>query len=649
MRRVGFYRGGVLGVCLVAGVVCSLGVVGWYFVGQEPVQREITRSRLLGGALRELGVSRSATWSPNAAAGLLAITSTHEARDGLVADGHLYVATSGGLLVFSERGRYEKTLTWLEGLGSSDLTAMAQLGSHVVCGTSDGSLVMLGADKPDRVSLQQASEAGSAPRAAITELVSQGKLLYAGTYGAGLVVWDGQRAAHVTTSKEGDSLREVTALALDDGRLAVGTSEGLVFLRQGERLVRVLALGEEGTRARRDRITALAWDGALLWVGTPQGLLRVDAERRTTVVRPSTSITSLLSTAGRLYIGTIDEGVIVLDASREERRLCGRERIVRVRLLGARPVAFTTRGTFDLASAAALPLTESPPRSLASPYVTALAAHQGEVWVGTRDRGIDVLDSDGHLLRHALAEGSDPPYVHDLVFHHDVALAATARGVIPLDLRGHPQGRRNPALRGEIEDTTTLLSTVAYATHRGVIVVDGDGVESRISVEDGLPTSEVYAVAFGQGGRLYAGTSAGLAVLSPDFSVDSGQAPNRSWITALATSSDGVYAGTRDHGAYLVGEDGRVTELTVDLGPFGVAPGSIWVDADRVFVGTVGRGLLVYERSLKRWRTTVDSLGSRTVTRVLGTADTVWIGTDQGLLRVPRAAVETLLSPTPQS
>ena len=58
------------------------------------------------------------------------------------------------------------------------------------------------------------------------------------------------------------------------------------------------------------------------------------------------------------------------------------------------------------------------------------------------------------------------------------------------------------------------------------------------------------------------------------------------------------------------------------------------VTADRVYAGRMESGLLVYDRALRRWHATVDGLPSANVTALAAGGGNLYIGTDNGLVRV---------------
>jgi ligand-binding sensor domain-containing protein len=55
----------------------------------------------------------------------------------------------------------------------------------------------------------------------------------------------------------------------------------------------------------------------------------------------------------------------------------------------------------------------------------------------------------------------------------------------------------------------------------------------------------------------------------------------------------------------------------------------------RVYAGTLGKGLLIYDRSDNRWHTITQGLPSLNVTAVHIANGRVYAGTDNGLVRLP--------------
>jgi ligand-binding sensor domain-containing protein len=88
----------------------------------------------------------------------------------------------------------------------------------------------------------------------------------------------------------------------------------------------------------------------------------------------------------------------------------------------------------------------------------------------------------------------------------------------------------------------------------------------------------------------------------------------------------------------LVGPDGRVDRLDGPWGrrPVRVNPGALLVHDGRVLAGTLDDGLLVFDPGTRRWSSADAPLGGKNVTSLLWTADALWIGTVDGLVRIAR-------------
>jgi ligand-binding sensor domain-containing protein len=637
----------VVGVSFVLGVAAAIWV---FYVIPKQVDRAIAEARRSGSA-REIRVTRGPArrFSDARKQGVTALTSTREWIDGASAFGRIYAATSGGVVVLRPDGVHEQTLTWGDGLGAAAGTAIVNHGTLLALGGADGSVTLLDETRGEVVRFDT-GKAG----ASVTDLASDGDLLYVGTFGAGLIVWDGRKAAALEVAG-GETLVEITALAHGRGGLAVGTSTGAVLVRRDGKLVPA----DLGAHASRDRVTALAWDGDSLLVGTPFGLSRLRADGSVQRERQELFVTSLLTDPAtrRIYIGTFDAGVIVTGGGVEQ-GLGGGQRIARVRFVGDRPMAFGPGGAWDLSSGGFVAVGRGLPPSLSGAHVTALAGRPGEIWVGTFDDGIDVLDPDGRPLRHLPAAGS--PYGADQVnaieaIAGDDMMISTVRGVVVTGARGERRVGTKDGLIGEqVQDTAARGSMVAFATNRGLTLVGADGMARSIYAMQGLANNHTYAVTWGADGKLYVGTLGGVSIVTADLrverSIGAGNGRLRAaWVTALAATPEGVYVGTYGGGVVRLGPDGQVDDVGGEIARARVNPGALLVDGERVYAGTLEHGLLVYDRPGRRWRQVTEPLGSRSVTALLRSGDALWVGTDQGLVKLDVGVIDAALSPVPQS
>ncbi len=605
-----------------------------------------------------------------AAAGLREITAVGGARDGAALGGRLFCATSGGLLAWAPGRAPRRPFTRRDGLAGVDLTAAAPLGERLVFGDGDGGLTVVDGERAIAARLR-VPHAG-----AIADLAPAGPVVYALVTGVGVIAFDGRRAVDVARGDKAlaEALRKAGALCVGDGGLAVGTSDGALYVERDAALTKL----DAGLAPAP--ITALACDGSDLVVGTPFGVQRVTAGRARDLAR-DLFVTSLLPTPGALFVATFDDGVHVLDpeSGRERGRHLAGERVHRLRLVDGRVMAFGPGGARQLTGGAFASL-GTPPAGLSGPTVTALARDgAGALWVGTFEHGIDVLGPDFAPARHLPAadretrSGVEQPalaglpetdarddQVNALLYRGDTSevIAATVHG---LDVFG-PAGQRRLAVGEPTPDAISAVAVtagdrfsngragLALAGSRGLTFVDGSRQRTLYAFH-GLANNHVYAVA-AVGDRIYAGTLGGLSILDGQKvlrSIGVGPRALRSaWVTALQPSPEGIYVGTYGGGVQLLRTDGAVDDVSLPAGAFHVNPGALAVDGNTLFVGTLEAGLLAFDRTAHAWRRLPDEarlLPSRNVTALLADGEALLVGTASGLVRIPRTTLDEALAP----
>jgi ligand-binding sensor domain-containing protein len=65
-----------------------------------------------------------------------------------------------------------------------------------------------------------------------------------------------------------------------------------------------------------------------------------------------------------------------------------------------------------------------------------------------------------------------------------------------------------------------------------------------------------------------------------------------------------------------------------------INPNAMLVTPQHVFAGTLGKGLYVYDREKQRWTVLTDGLPSLNVTALTESDGTIYVGTDNGLVRI---------------
>ncbi len=192
---------------------------------------------------------------------------------------------------------------------------------------------------------------------------------------------------------------------------------------------------------------------------------------------------------------------------------------------------------------------------------------------------------------------------------------------------------------------------MTIATPAGITIVDKSGMFSLYAFH-GLVNNHVYALA-AVGSKTLAGTLGGISVLEGDRPVarytTANSALKHNWITAIVNAGesrggvrlDGAgaeqFVGTYGGGVMRLTADGQMESLESG---FEVNPNAMLVIGDRVYAGTLGRGLYVYDRTGARGRFTTAGLPSANVTALAARDGVLYIGTDNGLVRVAQGDVQ---------
>jgi ligand-binding sensor domain-containing protein len=202
--------------------------------------------------------------------------------------------------------------------------------------------------------------------------------------------------------------------------------------------------------------------------------------------------------------------------------------------------------------------------------------------------------------------------------------------------------RRDGLLADHVTDVRFVEGATVAATPAGLTFFDATGTQS-VSAFQGLVSNHVYALG-ADGDALLAGTLGGLSVLSRGAVTASYTTANsrlkHNWITAIARVGEDWFVGT--HGAAVM----RLTpagawEQFDDLKMAAVInPNAMLATAAHVYAGTLGGGLLVYDRDKGRWRTSGTGLPSMNVTALAASGGQLYIGTDNGLVRIAEEAIQ---------
>jgi ligand-binding sensor domain-containing protein len=151
--------------------------------------------------------------------------------------------------------------------------------------------------------------------------------------------------------------------------------------------------------------------------------------------------------------------------------------------------------------------------------------------------------------------------------------------------------------------------------------------------------NHAYALA-SDGPRTLVGTLGGLSVLDGGLvrasftTANSGLKHN--WITAIGRSKDEWFVGT--YGAGVLRLDSQEHWQTFDdlRGTIEINANAMAVTDAAVYAGTLDRGLAVYDLASGHWSFWTAGLPSLNVTAVEARGGMLYIGTDNGLVKVHR-------------
>jgi ligand-binding sensor domain-containing protein len=571
--------------------------------------------------------------------------------------GHLFICGPSGLEQYDARGKFEQEYRVGRELPPSPLVRMAV---GVLPESHEPELILATARQGllafDGSAFRQILPANAEAReiTAILPLAS-GRLLI-GTEKRGVLVYDGKQitALHATLAKI-----HVTELAGSEADLWVGTLDrGVLHWQAGQTETFGEAQGLPDAQ-----VLALSVDGERAFVGTPVGVAVFERGRVAKVLAKGAFAQSLSVSGSTLFVGTMDQGILraPLEASASPSGLSatyGASQIGGVRQIFAaqgRPgeskdgrgesivYALTQDGLYELNGRGHGWRKVLEPRggTLTDRNISALSVQpDGKLWVGYFDRGLDIVEPDAGRSRHF--EDENIFCVNRVVAGHagETVAVATANGLVLFDRAGNPQkslGRADGLISEHITDLTFDAGRMVVATPAGITFLDGDGPRSLYAFQ-GLANNHVYTLA-ASGSRVLAGTLGGLSILEHEQVVASYTTGNsglqRNWIAAVAPLGHDWMIGTYGGGIVRLDDAGHFHSYDVATATnLEINPNAMLVTERHVFAGSLGKGLFVYDRSTDRWTKITEGLPSENVTALAADKDYVYIGTDNGLVRV---------------
>jgi ligand-binding sensor domain-containing protein len=216
---------------------------------------------------------------------------------------------------------------------------------------------------------------------------------------------------------------------------------------------------------------------------------------------------------------------------------------------------------------------------------------------------------------------------------------ATANGLVLFNAAGHQQrvlAKSDGLLSDHVTDVLTLNNGIALATPAGLTFMDSGGARSLYSFQ-GLVNNHVYTLA-ASGNRVLAGTLGGISILDHERVVTnyttSTSGLRHNWISAIVPVDNEWMIGTYGAGVMRLNESGKFETFDIGSGKFEVNPNAMLVTEHHVYAGSLGHGLYSYNRESGKWNIVSQGLPSTNVTALASGNGYIYIGTDNGLVRV---------------
>ena len=556
-------------------------------------------------------------------------------------ENNLYIAGPAGLMEYNPDGKLIRTFAAGRELPSSPLVAVT---TGVLSDSKQPELIVATADAGllafNGRSLREIVPARAEARAITSVLASGSGHLLIGTKKRGVLVYDGEKLQVLHPSLDGV---HVTALAGSEADLWVGTIDrGVLHFHSGQ-----TEKFDDHAGLPDPQVMALATSGDRVYAGTATGVAVFQGGKFARVLAPGVLTTSLLATPTELYVGSEDQGVVVIPLAgrRPNPNLGPGSKLPEVRQLfasGDEVFAVARDGLYrmkprgfawqQVLNASASVLTDR--------NISALAFDgSGRLWVGYFDRGLDLLASDRSRVRHV--EDEHVFCVNRILADPKMGVinVATANGLVRFSNAGTVQQvltRADGLIAEHVTDVVEYRDGLAVATPAGLTFLDANGARSMYAFH-GLVNNHVYALGVA-GDELLAGTLGGVSVLNKgDIQVNFTTANSNlkhNWITAVVPVGAEWMVGTYGAGILRLDSTGRFQTLEIASGDFEVNPNAMLVTPSYVLAGTLGQGLYVYERQSGRWSVIRDGLPSENVTALAAVNGYVYIGTDNGLVRI---------------
>jgi len=421
-------------------------------------------------------------------------------------------------------------------------------------------------------------------------------------------------------------------------------------------------------------VDAIAVHGSRVFVGTPMGVEEFDDGRPARTLAANVFVHALYADEKNVTIGSMEEGIQYVSLETGHRPAASLLKFEAQDDAAGTAEQFLSTGDDGVIyavmrgglrrqqnggqwSAFAIDASDVTERvdgavTLTDGNISALAfGPDGRLWVGYFDRGLDLVSTSGERTTHL--EDDHLFCINRIALdpRRGTMAVATANGLVLFDAQGKPRQvmtRRAGLIADHVNDVAFRGDGMVLATPAGLTFVDGRGARSMYAFQ-GLANNHVYTlgvrreVGRDEDDEVLAGTLGGVSELRHEsvehnFTV-SNSGLKHNWVTAIVPtgeggSGDGWMVGTYGAGVMRMDRDGRFIPMEGATRNMVVNPNAMLATKAHVLAGTLGQGLWVWSRTTGHWRQITAGLPSENVTAFAEHSGEVYVGTENGLVRI---------------
>ncbi len=261
--------------------------------------------------------------------------------------------------------------------------------------------------------------------------------------------------------------------------------------------------------------------------------------------------------------------------------------------------------------------------------ITAICKHRGKIWVGTFSSGIATFSGINWKIPRIKLPSQ---FVNSIVSDGEYLWVGTDNGLVMAGGKSRVFKKRDGINSSHITALFYDGKKLWVGTNRGVCCQEGFGWR-QFYMSDGLCGDHIYSIA-SKNDVVWVAAYGGVSKISKFenecFRKADGALKN-DWATAVAMCDDGIFVGT--YGGGISRFDGEKWLFYAEKEI--VNPNAVAIVADRPIFGTAGNGLLVWDGNRFFKITSEDGLPNNEILSIFGDNEYIWVGTTDGLVKIP--------------